>query len=158
MECVEKLLYEIKRRGQNTRPASAEQMEQLKEITGGKKLPQAYIEFMSAMGNKKENRSLGESYFMMGESCYMDEIFDLKEGALDLLEENESKHTLSENDFVFWMSQGCMFAFFKLNEGDNPPVYFYNEAGEDQYIKIAHSLTDFYLSYLTNDPNLLRPK
>ena len=33
MECVEKLLYEIKRRGQNTRPASAEQMEQLKGIT-----------------------------------------------------------------------------------------------------------------------------
>lgn len=77
---------------------------------------------------------------------------------MELLEENESKHILTDNDFVFWMGQGYMFAFFKLKEGNNPPIYFYSEVKEDQYVKIANSLTDFYMSYLKNDPNLLRSK
>ena len=152
MECVEKLFREIRRRGEGAKPATEEQMVQLQQFAGEKKLPQAYLEFMREMGNELYNS------FMVGESCFMNEIFDLKEGALELLEENESKLTLTDDDFVFWMSQGYMFGFFKLNEGDNPPVYFYSEDREDRYIKIAHSLTDFYWSYLTDDPNFLQPK
>ena len=104
MECVEKLFYEIRRRGEAAKPATEEQMVQLKQIVGEKKLPQAYLEYMREMGNKSYN------CFMIGHSCFMDEIFELKEWVMDLLEENESKLTLSEDDFVFWMSQGCVFA------------------------------------------------
>ena len=152
MEYITELINEIKKRGRAMKPATAEQMQELKRITGKRKLPQAYLEFMSVMGNQTDH------CFMVGESCFMNEIFDLKEGAMELLEENESKHTLTDDDFVFWMSQGYMFAFFKLNEGNNPPIYFYSEVKEDQYVKIANSLTDFYMSYLKNDPNLLRSK
>ena len=151
MECVEKLFREIRRRGKASKPTTEEQMVQLQQFAGEKKLPQAYLEFMREMGNESYNS------FMVGHSCFMDEIFDLKEGALELLEENESKLTLADDDFVFWMSQGYMFTFFKLDEGDNPPVYFYSEDREDQYFKIAHSFTEFYMNFVTHKEDTLEP-
>ena len=48
---------------------------------------------------------------MQSDSCYVDELFYLKDWASELLEERNSKLELSENDFVFWMSQGCTFCF-----------------------------------------------
>ena len=62
MECVEKLFREIRRRGKASEPATEEQMVQLQQIAGEKKLPQAYLEFMREMGNKSYNS------FMVGES------------------------------------------------------------------------------------------
>ena len=62
---------------------------------------------MSIMGNGTEGQ------FMGGDSCFMDEIDNLRQGAFELLEDNESKNTLTDEDFVFWMSQGCMICFFK---------------------------------------------
>lgn len=126
------------------------QMEYLASIVGERKLPQAYIEFMSLMGNTNG--------FMSGDSCFMNEIKDLKQGAYDLLEENESKNILPDESFVFWMSQGCMFCFFNLNEGDNPPVYFYNESGEDKFLKIAHSFTEFLFNKFEMNENLFKEK
>lgn len=93
---------------------------------------------------------------MGGESRYIDEIEDLKTGAIELLEENESLLTLNENDYVFWMSQGCMFCFFKLNEGDNPPVYYYNEVGEDKFVKITNTLTEFWIDRLDMKKDLFK--
>jgi len=109
------------------------------------KLPEAYIEFMTVMGNGTNGK------FMGGESCFMNEIEYLNEGAAEILEEDESKHILTKEDFVFWMCQGCQICFFKLNEGDNPPIYFYNEDGKDEIVKIADTLTEFLLNRL--DPN-----
>ena len=151
MECVEKLFREIRRRGKASKPATEEQMVQLQQFAGEKKLPQAYLEFMREMGNESYNS------FMVGHSCFMDEIFELKEWGRELLEENESKLTLADDDFVFWMSQGYMFTFFKLDEGDNPPVYFYSEDREDQYFKIAHSFTEFYMNFVTHREDTLEP-
>ena len=95
---------------------------------------------------------------MGGDSCFMNEIFDLKQGAIELLEENESIHLLADDDFVFWMSQGCMFCFFNLEEGDNPPVYFYNESGEDRFIKIADSVVEFLVNRLEMNKNIFKEK
>ena len=95
---------------------------------------------MSAMGNGAE--------FMRGESVFMDEIDILQEGGIGLLKENESEKALTDEDFVFWSCQGCMFCFFRLNEGDNPPVYLYDECGKDEFIKIANSLTEFLINHL----------
>ena len=108
-------------------------------------LPQAYIEFMKEFGN---------GGYMMGDSCFMDEIGMLRNGAIDLLVENESSNTLTDNDFVFWMSQGYMFCFFRLDEGDDPPVYYYNEAKEDRFIKITNSLSEFWLGMMIKDKDL----
>lgn len=129
-----------------------EQMIHLESLANGRILPQAYIQFMSVMGNGTKNK------FMKGDSCFMDEIDNLKQDASELLEENKSKYTLNDDDFVFWMSQGCMFCFFKLNEGVNPPVYFYNEDGDDCFIKIADTLTEFLINKLELKKNTFKQK
>ena len=82
----------------------------------------------------------------------------MRQGAVELLVENESENMLTDDDFVFWMSQGCMFCFFRLNDGDNPPVYFYNEDGRDEFIKIANSLTEFLINRLEMNKDLFTEK
>ncbi|MGN0494711.1 MAG: SMI1/KNR4 family protein [Lachnospiraceae bacterium] len=124
---------------------SDDQIEQLRFMTNNQKLPMAYEEFMKIMGN-------GATGYMTGESIYMDEVFTLKESAVNLLIENDSKNILTEDDYVFWMCQGCMFCFFKLGEGENPPIYCYRETGDDCFFKIANSFTEFLMNKLKNNP------
>jgi hypothetical protein len=47
------------------------------------------------------------------------------------------------SDFIFccFKETGVIW-FFKLNEGDNPPVYMYEE-GDDEYEQVADNLVDF---------------
>lgn len=113
--------------------AEVEQLEQQYEI----KFPAVYKQFLLTMG-----KSAGR--FMLGSSCFFDELPFLEEGAKELLQENNFKE-LPPNAFVFWMHQGYQFAFFMPNEGDNPPVYYYHEAHhQTDFIKKELSLTDFY--------------
>ena len=57
--------------------------------------------------------------------------------------------------FVFWMSQGCQFAFFKLTDGDDPPVYYYREySGQNDYIIISGSLSQFLMDVLNRKRDL----
>ncbi len=128
---------------------SNEQIEQLRFLANGKKLPLAYEEFMRTMGS-------GAIAFMTGESVYMNEVLMLKRSADELLIENDSKNRLTENDFVFWMCQGCMFCFFKLDEGENPPIYYYNEAREDCFYKIANTFTEFLINKLKKNAKTYR--
>ena len=152
MKFITELLMKLEKRNVLMKPCTKTQIEHLISIAKGKELPQAYIEFISIMGNGTEGK------FMGGDSCFLDEIDDLRQGAVELLEENESKNILTDEDFVFWMSQGCMFCFFRLNNGDNPPVYFYNEDGKDEFVKIANSLTEFFINRLEMSENLFKEK
>jgi len=63
---------------------------------------------------------------MVGTDLYHDKK-ELKEWALELLEEDDAENFLTEKDFVFMMHQGYMFWYFKLNGTENPSVYFYKE-------------------------------
>lgn len=152
MNFINDLLEELVQKGICMNGCTDSQIAELKSITKTKIPPNAYLEFMSAMGNG----TLGG--YMRGDSCFMNEIYDLKQGAIELLDENESENKLTEDDFVFWMSQGCMFCFFKLSEGDNPPIYFYNESGEDRFVKIANSLVEFLINRLEMNKNLFKEK
>lgn len=152
MKYMTELVMILKKNNIVMKSCTKTQIEQLNSITQGKGLPQAYIEFISVMGNGTEGQ------FMGGDSCFLDEFDDLKQGAIELLTENESENVLTDEDFVFWMSQGCMFCFFSLNDGDNPPVYFYNEDGKDEFIKIANTLTEFYMNRLEMNKNLFKEK
>lgn len=152
MKFINELLERLEQKNICMKRSTDQQMEELYSIVKGKNLPKAYIEFMSIMGNGTEG------HYMGGDSCFMNEIFDLKQGAIELLEENESIHLLTDDDFVFWMSQGCMFCFFNLAEGDNPPVYFYNESGEDRFIKIADSVVEFLVNRLEMNKNIFKEK
>lgn len=125
--------------------ATDREIDEIMQLSPKGYLPKAYIEFMKEFGN---------GGYMRGDSCFMDEIGMLQTGAVELLEENESSNNLTDNDFVFWMSQGYMFCFFRLDEGDNPPVYYYNEAKEDKFIKITNSLSDFLLGMMIKDKRL----
>ena len=88
---------------------------------------------------------------MRGSSCFYDEIFFLREWAIDLLEEKNFRE-LPANSFVFWMHQGYQFAFFLPDEGDNPRVFFYtqveNNYGNPDFILQNNRLTDFYYDEL----------
>jgi SMI1/KNR4 family protein SUKH-1 len=100
------------------------------------KLPLAYREFLVSMGKDAGT-------FMKGSSVFYNEIFELKEGSIELLKEDNFK-PLPGNAFVFWMHQGYQFAFFNLDEGDNPPVYFYYQGeGYEDFERKEDSFTDF---------------
>lgn len=130
-------------------PTTPEDLEELSKITNGKKLPEAYIEFYKYMGN-------GVPFFR-GHSCFRNEIFTLQQGAEELLIENNFPGKLSENDFVFWMCQGYMFCFFRLDEGDDPPIYFYCEGkGLTDFCKIADSFSSFLYRFYSLDEDLLK--
>jgi SMI1 / KNR4 family (SUKH-1) len=114
-----------------------EYLENVKKI----KLPNEYKYFLLTMGKSAGN-------FMRGSSCFWDEIFDLEEGAIELLKENNFKE-LPQDVFVFFMHQGYQFAFFKLTEGDNPPVYYYGEGHpQSDFVRFANSITDFFRMHL----------
>lgn len=109
-------------------------------------LPEQYIEFM---------RYAGDGQFWVGSSYSFSKVSELKGYAQELLEENEFPHRLHEEDFVFWMHCGYMFYFFKLNEGDDPPVYYYSECDSmNDFVKCSESFTDFIIDpYITGVPN-----
>lgn len=115
-----------------------------------KPLPKAYLDFMRYAGN---------GYRLWKGSVYtINKIPELREAAEYLLYiENQVPYKLSEDSFVFWMHQGYMFYFFNLNEGDDPPVYYYNECKhQDDFIKCYDSFTDFIMDpFITGKPNPL---
>lgn len=112
-------------------------------------LPGAYLEFLKILGAGTNGN------YLRGESCFVDELLYLNDWGRELLLENCSKHRLSDDDFVFLMSQGCMFCFFNLNEGDNPPVYFYTEIKPNRIKKVSGTLSDFLWQFYINPGNVL---
>lgn len=109
-------------------------------------LPIQYIEFMRYAGNGQ---------FWRGSMYKFSEVHKLKEYAKELLSENDFPHTLKDNDFVFWMHGGYMFYFFNLDEGNDPPVYYYSECDDlSDFVKCSDSFTGFIINpYMTGVPN-----
>lgn len=99
-------------------------------------LPNAYTDFLKTMGR-------GAGDYLKGSSVFYDEIFDLKDGAVDLLTENNFK-PLPEDAFVFYMHQGYQFAFFLSETSDDPPVfYFYEGKNKSDFEMKEKKFTDF---------------
>ena len=131
------------------KPTTNKELESVKALANGKPLPKTYLEFYKHMGNGVR--------FLRGHSCFQDEIFMLKEGAEELLNENNFKYKLTDNDFVFWMSQGYMFCFFRLDEGDDPPIYYYCEGKKlSDFYKIADSFSSFLYRFYIAENNLFK--
>ena len=66
------------------------------------------------------------------------------------------KISLDKEAFVFMIdNQGVQWFFFRLDEGDNPPVYMYTEAREDRFDKICDSYTDFITGIAKADSTIL---
>jgi len=111
------------------------EIEELKQLGKGKPLPKNYIEFMKMAGNGVN--------FLKGSDYTVSYVYKLKEWAIELLKENDCSQNLTDNDFVFFMHQGYQFAFFKLDEGDDPPVYYYHEG--DDFFTEYKSFSDFLI-------------
>ncbi len=127
--------------------ASEKEIEEVINLSPLKKLPQDYLDFLSKMGKFVS--------FLNGHSCFIRELPLLRQWASELLSENNFSQELSNKDFVFWMSQGYQFAFFRQskNELDIYEIYYYIE-GQKEFIKIADNLYDFLYRMLTKDKYL----
>ncbi len=148
---ISNVIEELKENGVQMCPTTLEDLEAINSLTNRKHLPKAYLEYYKYMGN-------GVSFFK-GHSCFKNEIFKVKTWAEELLNENKVQTKLSENDFVFWISQGYMFCFFKLDEGDDPPVYYYCEGegkGLSSFYKIAESFSLFLYRMYKYDRDLFK--
>jgi len=137
---IELFLDFLKKNNHGMKPISEKELERIELLANGQKLPDDYLQFMKKAGNGIE--------FLRGSSYTMQEIGKLKNGAIELLEEDESDEALSDNDFVFFMHQGYQFYFFRLDEFPNPAIYYYGE-GENsaRFIYKYDSLLDFLIEH-----------
>jgi hypothetical protein len=104
--------------------------------------------------DRKKSRMNG---FLVGNTVFYEDLFDNKEGLQELLDEDNAKLKIPTDSFVFYCSQGILYAFFKLNEGDNPPVYGYSEGFEgNDFPKVANTLSEFYERYLEGYNDLFK--
>lgn len=102
------------------------------------RLPATYKKFLLSMGYKA-------GYFWVGSEGFYDFLFHARASTEELIEENNLS-PLPEDAFPFWMHQGYMAAYFRLSEGDDPPVYFYSEGQEmNDFVLYHNTLTDFFL-------------
>lgn len=123
------------------------------ENTIGKKLPKSYVEFLEFCGIGMDRKNMNPRGGFVGESMFYADVsgdYTNKDALLEQLEEDgRNDLQITDNDFVFFCSQGYIFAFFKLDEGDNPPVYGYKEGYEGKsFPKLTDTLVEFYEKYL----------
>ena len=137
---IDEIAKILKKRGIKLRPldiSDISAIEQKFKIA----LPEAYKQFLRLMGK-------GAGLYMQGSSVFYDELFSLRQGAEELVIENNLS-PIPENAFVFWMHQGYQAAYFKLNEGENPPVYYFSEGQNSSGFELKEkSLSDFFASQL----------
>ena len=85
-----------------------------------------------------------------GSSCSYGDLFKLREGAEELLEDNNQPFKLPERAFVFWMHQGYQFAYFVADgKSDNPTVHYYLE-GNEKAQQVAESFTQWVEKYVAD--------
>ncbi|HBL14916.1 MAG TPA: SMI1/KNR4 family protein [Cyanobacteria bacterium UBA11162] len=95
-------------------------------------LPKAYQEFLLWMGH-------GGGQFLRGSDCFFKHLPYLYDWGTELLQENNFPEPLPEDAFIFFMHQGYQFSFFRLSEGDNPPIYSYCEGKNQTYFSKIHN-------------------
>ncbi len=100
-------------------PCTEEEVRSL-EHQIGRSLPGAYREFLLWMGHSTGGLLRGSDY------RYQD-LISLQKWAVELMEEDGFPDPLPGDAFVFLMHQGYEFDFFRIGEGDDPPVYYFLE-------------------------------
>lgn len=103
--------------------------------------PAVYYEFMRTMGSYA-----GKAF--LGSSILSDEVLELQEGGTELLREN-GLPTVSDKAYVFWMHQGYQMAYFLLDSGNNPDVYYFNEGFDMEGFENVGTLLDFLVKRAT---------
>jgi hypothetical protein len=112
------------------------------ESAFGIRLPAVYIMFLKTMG-----KSAGR--FLKGSSAFYPELLKLRGYAEELLREDSVEDQLTKRDFVFFVHQGYQFAYFQLDEGDDPPVWCFAE-GWEAPVRKFDSLSEFMMRMATD--------
>lgn len=110
-------------------PCSEEDIHTL-ENQLGQTLPDAYREFLLLMG-RRTGGLLG------GTNWLYEDLEIMQEDAVELMRHDKFPVILPPDAFVFLMHQRYQFGFFRLTEGDDPPVYYYLESDDEIALKIA---------------------
>ena len=131
-EWLKQILFVLSQRG----IASAANVEgcsecEIVEISKNCLLPLRYREFLEVMGK-------GAGTFFLGTDIFYPSIVGLTEDAASLVSEDPTGITLPEDAVVFSMHQGYEMMFFRTNDGEDPPVYYYMERSGRFQQKYVH--------------------
>jgi hypothetical protein len=124
----EQIITFLRKKGHRLIPCTTREVDSL-EKHFGIKFPKIYKDFLLSMG-----KSAGD--YMLGSDAFYNRILKFKPWAEEFVSMN-NLDPFPENAFVFWMHQGYQVAYFKLDEGDDPPVYTYAETEEDFIMPIV---------------------
>jgi len=108
-------------------------MEELLHVT----LPTAYREFLLYAGMFEMDGPF------VGSDCFLQHLPSLQAWFLEYMAGNPVLHNHEGNWFAFYCHQGYDWAWFYLDDGDNPTVYQYDETMHSSVQKIA-KLDDFF--------------
>ena len=100
-------------------------------------LPEIYVDFC-----KRCKRSMPANLVGTDLAGVDDGLYD---AAVELLEENNVDNFLTDEDFVFLMHQGYVFAYFRADGQPDPDVYIFSEPGKKRENK--GSLSRFLDAY-----------
>lgn len=112
------------------------------------RLPLAYREFLTWMGRG------GEDIFWTGFTWTFGSLRDINVWAHELVQISDTKLRLPKDAFVFFWDGGAIFYFFKLKDGDDPPVYFFMESNLEANLRqgfTAEPKDDPVVRYLLDD-------
>ena len=99
-------------------------------------LPKAYVEFLLLIG-----RSSGDLFY--GSDVSLIYIDQMHSDGNKILRRNQQPQ-LTNNEIVFYMHQNYSFCYFRLNEGDDPPIYLCIEGDAPfEHKKWYNFFTDF---------------
>ena len=108
------------------------------------KLPAAYKEFLLYGG-----KEIGQFYEPGSKFDYkraLDYVISGRSAAISLLKQYEDNPKLPDDVYILTTYMSSYFNFFKLTEGENPPVYEWleeDEIGTEAIVKAHDSFTDF---------------
>ncbi|WP_187273943.1 SMI1/KNR4 family protein [Paenibacillus sp. N3.4] len=102
----------------------------------GIRLPKSYHQYLLAVGNYSGR-------LFQGTDTDFSQLKELQDEAKELLRENNNPVVLPDSTFVFSIHQGYENRFFKLNEGDNPPVMEWYEGSTKGIIRLYDSFEEF---------------
>ena len=139
MKDLDKLEKELKEKGEILIPMTKQEYLYL-ESKCKCSFPLVYKHFLLKMGK-------GAGRFMKGASVFYNEIFELQKWGEELVEENNFI-PIPQDAIVFWMHQGYQMAFFILNTGDNPLVYYFSEEKKQMNFEEKGTLSNFFNTQL----------
>ena len=144
-DTIELLEKFVARYGGEIIPCTSEEVEKLESMLPPTyRLPTAYKEFL-LYGGKEIGQfyERGNRFDYKRASSY---VQNERRAAISLLKQYEDNPHFSDDTYILTVYMSSFFNFFKLTEGENPPVYEWSEeeeVGVEAIEKAFDSFTDF---------------